>query len=355
VIVPSVERMPLATLKKLQEYQRNGGILVATRKLPSRTPGLTEDKTDTPQIAALARELWETSAKNTKFVSDENTLGGTLVSLLPPDLAVDAAAAPAIGFIHRKLPDTDIYFVANTSNQTVQSELKLRTTALGAEFWDPFTGQTRSTGTRFLLHLAPYESRVIVLSPALKPAKTDDAPAAGQIINLDTDWKTTFTRTGRTGQVAKLHSWADDEDSKYYSGEVAYEKTVTIPKTPKGIVIDFGEGQTVTPTGPPGAPGMRALLESPVRESAVVFVNGQRAGTVWHPPYQLDLIRFMHAGENQLRIVVANTAINEIAGKSLPNYRLLNLHYGERFTPQGFEHIAPLPSGILGPVRLHVE
>jgi hypothetical protein len=100
---------------------------------------------------------------------------------------------------------------------------------------------------------------------------------------------------------------------------------------------------------------MRALLESPVRESAVIFVNGQRAGTVWHPPYQLDLTRLMHAGENQLRIVVANTAINEIAGKSLPNYRLLNLRYGERFTPQGFEHIAPLPSGILGPVELRVE
>jgi hypothetical protein len=56
-----------------------------------------------------------------------------------------------------------------------------------------------------------------------------------------------------------------------------------------------------------------------------------------------------------LRIVVANTAINEIAGKALPNYRLLNLRYGERFAPQGFEHIAPLPSGLLGPVQLRFE
>ena len=100
---------------------------------------------------------------------------------------------------------------------------------------------------------------------------------------------------------------------------------------------------------------MRALLESPVRESAVVFVNGQRAGTVWHPPYQLDLTRLLHAGSNHLRIVVANTAINEIAGRSLPNYRLLNLRYGERFMPQGFEHIAPLPSGLLGPVQLRIK
>ena len=67
------------------------------------------------------------------------------------------------------------------------------------------------------------------------------------------------------------------------------------------------------------------------------------------------LSRFLHPGYNQLRIVVANTAINEIAGASLPSYKLLNLRYGERFTPQGFENIMPLPSGILKPVRLQWE
>src|SRR4051794_14268853 len=99
---------------------------------------------------------------------------------------------------------------------------------------------------------------------------------------------------------------------------------------------------------------MRALLESPVRESALIHINGKKAGSVWVPPYQLDITQFVHDGENQLRIVVANTAINEIAGKALPSYKLLKLRYGERFVPQGFEHIEPLPSGITGSVTLHV-
>jgi hypothetical protein len=102
-------------------------------------------------------------------------------------------------------------------------------------------------------------------------------------------------------------------------------------------------------------PGMRALLESPVRESALVYVNGQNAGSVWHPPYELDVTRFVHTGENELRIVVANLAINEMAGRPLPNYKLLNLRYGERFQPQGFENLAALPSGILGPVTLKTK
>ena len=56
------------------------------------------------------------------------------------------------------------------------------------------------------------------------------------------------------------------------------------------------------------ASGMRALLESPVREAAIVYINGQRAGSVWHPPYEIDITGLLHAGENTLRIVVANLA-----------------------------------------------
>ncbi len=97
---------------------------------------------------------------------------------------------------------------------------------------------------------------------------------------------------------------------------------------------------------------MRALLESPVRESALVYINGQKAGSVWHPPYEVDVSRFVRAGENQVRIVVANLAINEMAGKALPDYTLLNLRYGKRFDPQGFKDLKALPSGIVGPLRL---
>ncbi|MBV9081143.1 MAG: hypothetical protein JOZ62_00595 [Acidobacteriaceae bacterium] len=117
------------------------------------------------------------------------------------------------------------------------------------------------------------------------------------------------------------------------------------------VVLDFGPGTPVEPPAP-GAPGMRALLESPLREAAVVYINGQRAGSVWHPPYELEVGHLLRPGENRFRIVVGNLAINEIAGKALPNYRLLNLRYDERFQPQGFENIQPLPSGILGPLRL---
>ena len=117
------------------------------------------------------------------------------------------------------------------------------------------------------------------------------------------------------------------------------------------MLLDFGEG-TPVPREALHQAGTRTWYDPPVREVAVVSVNGKPAGDLWHPPYRLDVTALLHAGTNELRIVVANTAINELAGRAAPDYRLLNLRYGEKFTPQDMDHLVPLPSGILGTVRL---
>ena len=104
-----------------------------------------------------------------------------------------------------------------------------------------------------------------------------------------------------------------------------------------------------------GGQGFSAVLEAPVREAAVVYVNGQRAGAAWCPPYRVDLSGLLKPGENTIRMEVANTAVNHIAGAGFPNYNLqaIRAQYGNRFDPQGTQHYAePLPSGVLGTVRL---
>jgi hypothetical protein len=93
-------------------------------------------------------------------------------------------------------------------------------------------------------------------------------------------------------------------------------------------------------------------LEPPVREAAVVFVNGQRAGSVWCPPFSVDVSGLIRGGENSIRVEVSNTALNYMAGRRLPDYKLLNLRYGVRFEAQDMDKVQALPSGILGPVRL---
>jgi hypothetical protein len=116
--------------------------------------------------------------------------------------------------------------------------------------------------------------------------------------------------------------------------------------------LNFGEGTPVTAQERRSGSGMRAMLESPVREAAVIFVNGKRAGSIWRPPYELEIGAWLHAGVNSIRITVANLAINELAKGPLPDYKALNAKYGERFQAQDMNNLQSLPSGILGPVHL---
>jgi len=60
----------------------------------------------------------------------------------------------------------------------------------------------------------------------------------------------------------------------------------------------------------------------------------------------------LHARANTLRITVGNLAINRMAGRAQPDYRLLRLRYGVRFEPQDMDEVKPVPAGLFGPIRL---
>jgi hypothetical protein len=349
LVLPGVERIPLATLRKIEAFAREGGIVVATRRAPSLAPGLVEAESETPQIRELSRTLFDGH-----LVLDESKLGATLHMALAPDVAT----APEIGFVHRKLPFADVYFLVNTSNHPVRSEATFRVNGLDPAWWDPYTGKVTKAGRGASVHLdlAPYESRVLVFSKDSVEDPRQPSSPAPDTIDLSTGWRVTFANSPEVA-MPELHSWTDDPRTKYFSGHASYEKTVTVPeaslKSGHPVYLDFGPGTPVDPNaGRRVANGMRAWLESPVREAAVVYVNGQRAGSVWHAPYEIEIGGLLHACENSIRIVVANLAINEMAQGPLPDYKLLNGRYGERFQPQDLVNVQPLPAGLLGPIRL---
>ena len=365
LILPNVERIALATLQRLQQFAQQGGILVATNALPSLGPGLLEEKSETPAIQALVHQIFESNNSNTRLAEQTEDLSSALKTLLPPDLET-GPASPAIGFIHRKLPDAEIYFLANNSNRPLHFEASFRVAGSPAELWDPFTGQPaavpcEAAGARTVvpMQLAPYESRVIVFSKEAKRESQKSTQPASQMpppLDLTADWKLSIPSLGRNLDLSRLRSWTEDEALRFYSGLAVYQKSVDIPASfltgpGRSVILDFGPGTPVESSAGE-VTGMRALLESPVHESAIVFVNNHRVGSVWHPPYELDVTRFLHPGGNALRISVGNLAINVMASRPLPDYRLLNLRYGERFVPQGLHDVRPLPAGITGHLQL---
>jgi hypothetical protein len=329
LIVPNVERMPLETLKKIDDYARRGGIVIFTGRIPVLADALLTGK---------------------RFLQDDAKLAATLRALYPPDVAT----APEIGFVHRKLPSADIYFLANTSNHPVHRDALFRVKNGEATWWNPFDGQIAKApaGNRIVLDLAPYESRVLVFSQDAIPAAGQPAPAEPESIDLSTGWEVTFAGAPEPVRMDILESWTDEPGEKFFSGTATYERSVQLTAAQHPRYLDFGEGTAVTADSRRAGNGMRAMLESPVRECAVVYINGRRAGSVWHPPYRVEVSGLLHEGENSVRIAVANLAINQLAGQPPPDHRALIAKYGNRFQDQDMNNLQPLPSGILGPVRL---
>jgi hypothetical protein len=366
VVLPGIERVPLETMRKLDEFVGRGGVLIATRRIPASAPGLLATDAEQREIGDISRRLFTGATAPAHFVENENQqLGSMLTSLLRPDMAL-APATPEIGFIHRRTSDAEIYFVANTSNLSRNVKATFRVEGMQPEWWNPFTGRITSVeaqamsagGTTVALELEPYESRVVVFTKRTLPRPPSYSVAAIPTpIDLSTGWGVAFGQSGTPTQMEHLRSWTEDEATRYFSGQATYEKDVTVPanmlQDGLAVRLDFGQGQPVAEQTLKA--GMQTWLDAPIREAAVVYVNDRRAGSVWCPPYSLDVTSLLRRGENRIRIVVANLALNYMSGRRLPDYRLLNLRYGERFQAQDMDKVQPVPAGILGSVRLVAE
>jgi len=164
------------------------------------------------------------------------------------------------------------------------------------------------------LSLPPYGSRLLVLTDEARPRLAPRAAAtvrrppaeaaalasSAAAIDLTGGWRVSFGAGSPSVAMEPLRSWTDDEATRFFSGLGTYEREVEVPAWALG-------------------PGLGMRLE---------------------------------LGEGQLSIVVGNLAVNHMAGRALPDYRLLNLRYGQRFEAQDMDRIEPVPSGLLGPIRL---
>jgi len=361
IVLPNVETIPVDTYRKFEEFARANGVLIATKRTPSQAPGFRATSEDHEEIADISKAIFATTTPIAHLVENENRdLGRTLNRVTEPDVEF-ALGSSDVAFVHRRTDDAEIYFIVNTLNSTQSVNALFRVTRLRPEWWNPFDGSVRTAAKEWgglesetiSIDLEPYGSRLLVFSkrslttPETSPL-TETSP-----IDLSSNWRVSIGSSQAT-QWDKLRSWTDDEATRFFSGVATYEKDVTIPaallQQSSSLRLDFGSGIPLTPQSLRN--GMQAWLENPVREAAVVYINDVRAGAVWCPPYSVEVRKFLRPGTNKIRILVANTAMNYMADHRLPDYRLLNLRYGERFQPQDMDKIQALPSGILGPIRL---
>jgi hypothetical protein len=367
VVLPGVERMPPATMRVLERFARAGGIVVATRRLPDLAPGYKATDRDTRTVRESAERLFKASNAPGLFVENEGRLETVLAKHLTPDVALSPSSTE-IGFTHRHTEGGEVYFVANTGNRPRSVKAAFRVSGMQPELWDPMNGRIRPARmvdrspatTTINLELEPYGSVIVVLSkrPLQAPPSAAKPVSVPQPVDLSTGWVVRFGPARQPVTMERLVSWSDLPAMRNYSGVATYEKTLTVGpemlKKDLTLLLLLGEAAPSEYRAAKAGMGYRTALEAPVRDAAVLYVNDHRAGSVWAPPYSIDVTDRLKAGDNRIRIEVGNLAMNHMAGIKLPNYNYDGVakHFGSRFQPQNLDLVEVLPSGLLGPIRL---
>jgi hypothetical protein len=370
VVLAGVERIPPATMQKLKEFADGGGIVVATRRLPDRAGGYKATEQDAQAVRDIAQYLFKAPGAPGLFVEEESKFGSVLAEKLSPDVAV-TPPSPQIGFVHRHANNAEVYFLANTANQRRSVKATFRVTGMQAEVWDAMTGRVTPLdiaekgvkATTVNVALEPYNSTLIVFTKRTLPA-SPEAPAVDFVpgpVDLSGHWTVRFGKDAEPVVMDRLASWTEDPATKDFSGVATYQKTVTIaPEMLRdGLSLSLDLGPAVAPQdGGTGGRGdtqrFAAAMVSPVCEAAIVYINNSRIGSVWMPPYSLDVTGKLKLGDNNIRLEVANLAVNHMAAHGYPNYNLQGVRqkYGNRFDPQDLNQLRALPSGLLGPIQL---
>lgn len=371
LVIPPTGRIPLATLIKIQAFVAAGGKAIAV----GRAPSLDAEGNPAAVIKQLSDQLFNRNLST--FVAAPEELGRALLHAATPDLQLSGAAVQqigSIGFIRRKLPHADIYFVVNTGNETVETKANFATAYPYGARWDA-DGATATPASAHgePLHLAPYESRIFVFADTqIQKAPVRPQAAEAQLVDLSTDWKENFIGIGKTKHETALTDWTANADTQHYSGEAVYARNFELKADRSGpILLEVRGGKPLPgapairpedpvlgPNGLPNplvtrtGPGMHAYFDPPIHEAALVSVNGQAAGALWHPPYRLDVTKFLKTGQNCIEIRVFNTALNAWSAQPPHDYKPLIAKYGDRFQMQDLDRVMPISSGLLGNVQL---
>jgi hypothetical protein len=170
--------MTPALLAKIEQLAASGAMIVGPARPPRQSPSLADRGAGDATVRKNAAALW---------ASGKILTGRTAQQILaergvPPDFT----ASPLLRYLHRRIGEADVYFVANPQPYEVAAMAEFRVRGRQPEFWWPDSGRTepaafyhpRGEVTRVGLRLEPSGSVFVVFRRPL--GETDSAVALRQ-------------------------------------------------------------------------------------------------------------------------------------------------------------------------------
>ena len=407
LVLPDSATMRPELLKKISALVKEGATVVGAP--PLRSPSLENFPKCDAEVQQLVRKLWGEGNLNQpgehRFGKGRVFWGKGLDAVFNElGIKPDFENSANLGFTHRHSDAADIYFVANPTSESLTTTAAFRAGDRAPELWYPDSGRIEHPAVynvadgvvRLPLSFGPAGSVFVVFrEKAAPPAErivsvtrdgeellgttmktlpsggknplplqfmrntdgriTSQGGSAGdyQLIFADGHkrsltvsgvatpteisgpWEVSFTPGwGAPEKIVFDHltDWTarPEEGIKHYSGKATYRRTFDIAATRdprEALLLDLGK----------------------VDDIAVVRVNGQELGTLWQPPYRIDISPAVKPGANTLEVDVVNTWNNRLAGDAA-------LPAEQRYTSVTAETVkknAPLlPAGLIGPVTL---
>jgi hypothetical protein len=352
LVLPKLETIRPELLKKISGLVKDGAVVLGPS--PVKSPSLQNYPQADNEVKSLAKELWGNvdgdKVKFKKFGEGMVIMGMDMQSALNmlkviPDININKS--DSVLCIHRKLTDSDIYFLTNQSDKTLDINPVFRVTGKAPELWDAVTGEIRKLpvyvqqegSISVQLKMLPSQSWFVVFSPKSTKEifnKPSNFPEEKPVMSITGPWQVTFdpAMRGPANPVVfdSLVDWAKrpEKEIRYYSGKAVYKTSFTIDKLNirENIYLNLSKVGCV----------------------AEVKLNGKNVGNIWTIPWSADITNAIKAGKNELEIEVANTWVNRLIGDK-------NLPEKDRKTwtiSNPYKADSPLqPSGLLGPVTLN--
>jgi len=401
--LPKSSSMEFATLQRIAELVNDGAVVYGPK--PTEMMTVTDIKTNSVAFNKLVEALWGKSGEN-KYGKGKVITGKPIGEVLKQlnviqDLSTNSKAPKEIMYIHKKLGDTDVYYVFNQQNKSLNREIVFRITGKTPEIWNPENGSITKPAIysieknqiRIPITFKPLESRMFVFKKGVPTHFIQNVTLAGKKIFpqqqlADTTFaipqavfkqgKFQFT-TALTGEYTYTSN-----DNKIVKANLSQPKTLEIkdfkasieflPITDEVIKpLEITKLKSLTEFDNPAiryfagkvkytidfkAPDKFASAGDSIvlnlgnmDATAKVLLNGKLLAYAWMPNTCLD-ISGMLKSENKLEITVATVCRNRFIGDLIQFGSIKSL-----WTTSPIETILnkdmPLkPSGLMGQLKL---
>ena len=345
MVLPPIKTMRPKLLQKIEQLVKGGAIILGDP--PISSPSLQNYPDCDDQIQKISKKMWSNQQSYQSYGKGTIFRGlNTREVLKQLGIEKDVELPHSVLFTHRKTKDTDIYFLTNQSSKTIHISPTFRMTKKNVQLWDAVTGKIRVLPERFEkqgritvpIKMEANRSWFVIFtnnsSAKIQTIGKKNFPPKHPVYEIKGTWKLDFLEKkygpAKTVVTDNLFDWSDskNEKIKYYSGEATYTIEFNYPTAPtKRLYIEFEKVGVI----------------------GTVLLNGEKVGTTWIEPHQLEISELIKKGTNKLTVRVVNVWRNRLTGdRALPKKAKHTFTIHDNFRKKE----SLIPSGLIGKVKI---